>query len=235
MKVSLKSLWDNFKMHVIYICIILVMIAFLATSINKCSNVSGEYKHNIEALNDTIKYYQDKNGNLVATKLAFESDINTLKLLNENLYNQIDSLKLKKNNVKQLIYVGGEISRPESDSTYIISHDTINKGFNKEFNFNDTYRTLEGNVDYKNDSLGVHINKDVVYFDYTVAMDKDNKIYVKSTNPYVKYKEISGFTLPSKKEKRWVVGPSATYGYDILHNNMSLSIGASITYKIISW
>ena len=84
----LRKLWNKFKIHVIYILIILLLISFLNVSVNKCSNVSNEYKHNIEALNDTIKYYQDKNGNLVATKLAFESDINTLKFLNEDLYNQ---------------------------------------------------------------------------------------------------------------------------------------------------
>ena len=73
---------------VIYILIICLLVAFVCVSVNRCTDVSREYKHNIEALNDTIKYYQDKNGNLVATKLAFESDIKTLKLLNKDLYDR---------------------------------------------------------------------------------------------------------------------------------------------------
>ena len=186
----LHKLWNKFKIHFIYILIILLLISFLHISVNKCSNVSNEYKHNIEALNDTIKYYQDKNGNLVATKLAFESDINTLKLLNKTLYDQIDSLKISHKNVSQIVYVNGSIDNANKDTIYKVLRDTINRGFNKEFNFNNEYRLLEGTVNYKNDTLGININKDIVNFDYTIAIDKNSKIYIKSTNPYVKYNEI---------------------------------------------
>ena len=77
----INELWSKIKTHAIYILIICLLVGALSTSVNRCSNTSDEYKHNIEALKDTIKYYQDKNGNLVATKLAFESDIKTLKTL----------------------------------------------------------------------------------------------------------------------------------------------------------
>ena len=227
-----KQLWENFKTHIVYILIICLLVLSLTISINRCSNVSREYKNNIEALNDTIKYYQDKHGNLVATKLAFESDINTLKLLNRSLYDQIDSLKLKKDNVAQIIYVGGQIENPKKDTAYVISHDTISKGFSKDFNFNNKYRVLEGNVDYQNDSLGIFINKDIINFDYTVAMDKDNRIYIKSTNPYVKYSEISGFTIPQEKQKHWSLGIFGNYNYSPTHNFKYLDLGMGLNYTI---
>ena len=230
-----NALWEKIKTHVIYIFIILVLMCALSASVSKCSSVSKEYKHNINALNDTIKYYQDKHGNLVATKLAFESDVNMLKNLNRDLYDQIDSLKLKKNKVAQIIYVEGEIENPERDTAYIIQHDTISKGFSKDFNFNDQYRKLEGNVNYQNDSLGVFINKDIIYFDYTLAMDKDAKIYMKSTNPYVKYNEMTGFTVPKQKQKRWSLGPSINFGYDPFQGKSSASVGISLNYGIIKW
>ena len=229
------ELWKKVKTHAIYIFIILVMACALSASISRCSSVSREYKHNINALNDTIKYYQDKNGNLVATKLAFESDINMLQKLNKDLYDQIDSLKLKKNNVAQIIYVGGEIENPKKDTAYVVEHDTIYKGFSKDFNFNDQYRKLEGNVNYQNDSLGISIDKDVTYFDYTVAMDKDARIYIKSSNPYVKYNEITGFTIPKQRQKRWSLGPSVNFGYDPIQNKPSASVGISLNYGIIKW
>jgi len=235
MKEVFNALWSKIKTHAIYIIIICVLVGLLSISVNRCSSVSREYKHNIEALNDTIKYYQDKNGNLVATKLAFESDVNMLEQLNKELYDQIDSLKLSKNSVAQIIYIGGEIENPKKDTAYIVKHDTITKGFRKDFDFNDKYRILEGNVNYKNDSLGIHITKDVINFDYTLAMDKDSRIYVKSTNPYVKYSEISGFTIPKQRNKRWNVGPAIHGGYDILNKNWSLSAGISITYGFIQW
>jgi len=235
MKDYLHELWIKFKTHVIYILIICILLGFLSISVNKCSNVSDEYKHNIEALNDTIKYYRDKNGNLVATKLAFESDVKTLKLLNEKLYNQIDSLKLNPKVISQIVYVDGTIDNGKKDTAYIVSHDTISRGFSKDFNFNNSYRLLEGNVNYKNDSLDLRINKDIVKFDYTLAIDKDNKIYIKSTNPYVSYNEISGFTVPKKKEKYWYTGPSFNLGYDPINNKITPTIGWSIGFGFIRW
>lgn len=235
MKDLINVLWSKIKTHVIYILIICLLMLCLSISVNKCSNTSREYKHNIEALNDTIKYYQDKNGNLVATKLAFESDIKTLELLNKDLYDQIDSMNLNPKVVQQIIYVGGEIENPVQDTSYVVNPDTISKGFTKEFDFNNKYRILEGNVDYHNDSLGVHITKDIMNFDYTLVMDEDSRIYVKSTNPYVKYNEISGFTVPKQRNKRWNIGPAIHGGYDPINKNWSISAGVSITFGLIQW
>ena len=228
----LNQLWKKIRTHVIYILIICLLMFSLSISVNRCSDTSKEYKHNIEALNDTIKYYQDKNGNLVATKLAFESDIKTLKLLNRSLYDQIDSMKLNPKVVTQIIEVGGAIENPSQDTSYVVKPDTIGKGFDKNFEFNNKYRTLEGNVAYHNDSLGVHISKDIVYFDYTVVMDKDSRIYVKSTNPYVKYSEISGFTLPKERQKHWSLGIFGNYNYSPTDNFKYLDVGLGLNYNL---
>ena len=235
MKKLFNELWIKVKTHVIYVTIICLLAFFLCVSINRCTDVSREYKHNIEAMNDTIKYYQDKNGNLVATKLAYESDINTLKLLNKDLYDQIDSMRLNPNHVTEIIYVGGEIENPQKDTAYVVSHDTISKGFTKDFEFNNDYRSLEGNVDYHNDSLGVHITKDIVKFDYTLAMDDDARIYVKSTNPYVKYNELSGFTVPRQKKKHIFIGPAINGGYDPIFKQWTVTAGVSIGLGFIQW
>lgn len=229
------QLLKKYSSHIIYILIIICLLFSLNFSINKCTNTSNEYKHNLEALNDTIKYYKGKSGNLVATKLGFESDIKTLKLLNEHLYKEIEDLKLKKGNVQNIYYVDGVIDHGQQDTVYIVKHDSINRGFSKDFNFNDEYRTLEGNISYIPDSLKFKIEKDIVKFDYAIAMDKNNKIYVKSTNPYVQYNEISGFTVPKQKKTHWSVGPSVNFGYDPINNKPTFSIGASLNYGIIKW
>ena len=41
------------------------------------------------------------------------------------------------------------------DTTYVVEHDTIQNGFTHDFAFNNEFRTLEGNVNYKNDTVGV--------------------------------------------------------------------------------
>ena len=51
-----NALWEKIKTHAIYIFIILVLMCALYASVSKCSSVSKEYKHNINALNDTIKF-----------------------------------------------------------------------------------------------------------------------------------------------------------------------------------
>lgn len=230
----LKNFWNTFKTHIIYILIILILCSFLTTSISKCSSVKNEYQNNIEALNDTIKYYQDKNGNLVAKKLAFESDIKTLKVLNEQLYKEIEDLKIK-GNVASVVYVTGKVENPPKDTVYLVNHEIISKGFIRDFNFNDKYRILEGNVKYDNDSLGIFINKDIVNFDYTVGMDEKNNIYVKSTNPYVKYNEISGFRILQPKKTHWSLGPAINFGYDPIQNKPSFNIGISLNYGLLKF
>jgi len=231
---ALSNFWNKYKSHIIYILIIIALCMILNYSINRCSNAKNEYQNNIEALNDTIKYYQDKNGNLVATKLAFESDVKTLKLLNEDLYKQIEDLKLK-NKVSSIVYIEGKVETPPNDTIYVVNTDTVARGFIKYFNFNNDYRILEGKVKYANDSLGVFINKDIVNFDYTVGIDKDNNIYVKTTNPYVKYNEISGFKISQPKKKHWSIGPSVNIGYDPIQNKISPSIGLSLNYSLFSF
>ena len=222
------------KKDIIYSLIIALLIGVISVSVYRCSKIKSEYKNNIEALNDTIHYYKAKNGDLVASKLAFESDIKTLKLLNKNLYNEIDNLKSKAE-VMNAVHFDGVVEYEIHDTTYIVKHDTIINGFTKDFAFNNKYRSLEGNVNYKNDTVGVNINKDEMYFDYTVAIDKKNNIYISSSNPYIKYNEISGFQVPKQKRKRWSLGPSVNFGYDPINNKPSFSIGASVSYGIIQW
>lgn len=229
------ELLKKYSTHITYILIIAVLLMCLNFSITKCSNTSKEYKNNIEALTDTIKYYKDKNGNLVATKLGFESDINTLKILNKQLYDEIKTLKLRKGNVQNIYHIEGVIDHGKNDTVYIVKHDSINRGFYRTFNLNNDFRTLEGNISYIPDSLKFNIEKDYIKFDYTLAMDKNNKIYIKSDNPYVKYNEISGFTVQKEKKTHWSLGPSINFGYDPINNKPAFSIGASLNYGIIKW
>ena len=219
------------KKDAVYIAIILLLVSFLCSSIKQCSDTRFNYKNNIEVLNDTIRYYKDKNGNLVATKLAFLSDVKNLKLLNESLYKQINDLKAK-GKVTTGTYFSGVIENPKQDTTYIVKSDTIYKGFKKDFAFNNEYRILEGNVSYKNDTVGVNIEKDQVMFDYVVALDDKNNIMIRSNNPYVKYKEITGFQLPKERIKRWSLGAFGSYNYSPTDKFRYADVGIYLNYNI---
>lgn len=226
MKVNAKQILDKCisglkklrARDVIYIIVILAMLGALASAVRSCKDNKSRYENNIEALTDSIKYLKSKSGEMVVKKTVFEiEDINELRQLNEQLYNEVQDLKnlVKLNNVTNATHFNGEIVNVLHDTTYIVQHDTIKNGFNHNFAFNDEWRDLEGNVNYADESLSMAITKDVTRFDYTVVTDKDNKVYIKSKNPYVKFDEFTGFTVPSKvqkKAKHFGVGPEIGVG-----------------------
>jgi len=227
----IKVLESITKKDIIYGLIIFFLVGCLSTAVRRCSDTRSEYKNNIAALNDTIKYYQDKNGNLVATKLAFESDIKTLKSLNEELYNQLKDLKAKGNITSGTLF-SGVIENPTQDTTWIVKHDTIIKGFNKMFEFDNDYRLLEGIVSYQSDTIGINIIKDQVVFDYVVAIDDKNNIMIKSSNPYVKYNQITGFQLPKEKQKHWSLGVFGKFGWEPVNNDNYSDLGIRMDYHL---
>ena len=226
MKVNMKKIVDKCvsglkKLRlrdVVFIVVILALLGALASAARSCKDNNDRYENNIKALTDSIKYYQSKSGQLVAEKQAFLlENIKELHQLNEDLYNEVQDMKnlVKPNNVTSATQFSGEIVNVLHDTTYVIQHDTINNGFNHNFAFNDEWRDLEGNVNYADESLSMAITKDVTRFDYTVVTDKDNKVYIKSKNPYVKFDEFTGFTIPSKtqkRSKRFGLGPEIGVG-----------------------
>lgn len=231
----LKNFLFNITLKdIIYICAICALFWIFSIFVGKYQDATDRYNNNIRALNDSIHYYYTKTNELVATKLAFEGELKDLKLLNKTLYDEIKKIK-PKGDVTNATYVTGYIENEVHDTTYVVKHDTIKNGFYKEFNFNNDFRKLEGNVRYLQDTVGVSITKDLIYFDYTIAMDDKNNIYVKSTNPYVKYNEISGFQVPKQKNKRWFTGPSINAGYDPIQNKPTFSIGWSLGYGLFKW
>ena len=111
------------------------------------------------------------------------------------------------------------------------------------FYFSNQWRTLNGEIIYNNDSLRLDFCEDIVKFDYTLAIDKDNVIHVKSDNPYVQFNDISGFTVPKPRPKRWGLSVYAGFGVNLGYNpfqqktQMTLgpSVGFAVTYDLIQW
>lgn len=215
--------------------IIICLLGWLLYSTNvNYNDERNRYENNILAFKDTVSYYESKTGELIAMKTVFECDIKELETLNESLNKEIKDLRIK-NEILSGVYIDGKIENPSVDTVFQVKHDTIYNGFNHKFNFNNKWRNLEGYIDYVPDSLKMKITKDEVFFDYTLAMDNKNNIYLKSSNPYIKYNEFSGFTIPKEKKKKFVLGPSINYGYDFINNKPSLTLGVSLTYKIFEF
>lgn len=236
--VSIKNWIVNHSKQILFWCFVILVIC-LWFSIKSCTSEKDQnkmLKHNIEALTDTIHEYKGKNGELIASKKLLEGDISLLKITNEDLYTQLESMKKK--DATQVVHTDNTITFPTDSTTWDITHeeplDTIIEHYN--FNFNNQWRKLEGYVSHGQSQLGVNITKDEVYFDYTVAI-KDNEVFITSTNPYIKYNEVTGIVLPKtiQKKKHWMIGPSISGGYDIINHQWGMNVGVSVTYGIISF
>lgn len=232
----MNNIWEWIKSHIhlkdlIYWIIIGLLIISLSGSIKSCRSTSDRYENNIHALTDSIAYYQSQNGSLIASKTAFESNIKELKIVNGELYSELQDMKIKLKNVSHASHIEGAIDFGQRDTVCIVKIDTINHSFIQPFDFSNKWRTLNGIVSLNHDSLSMSIDNDKIFFDYTIAIDKDNKLYVKSNNPYVMYNELSGFTIPKQKKKHFSVGPGITIGYDPFLNKKTFSIGVNVSWK----
>ena len=226
----LKTLLEKITAKdILYFLIIGLLGWLLWTSYCNKEELKERYENNIEAFTDSVSYYKSKNGDLVAMKTAFETNIKELENLNESLYTEVKDLKTK-NDVLSGMHFNGSIENSPKDTVFIVNTDTIYNGFKHNFNFNNEWRNLEGYVLYIPDSLRVNITKDVTQFDYTVAIDEDNKIYIKSKNPYVKFNEFTGFTIPKPKDKV----EFSLYGegqYQFQYKKITPIVGIDISYK----
>lgn len=239
----MKTIFNIFKhfvstmtfRDVIYIFIIIVSLSALGSSIRQCSKMQDKYDNNMKALRDSIRYTTSKSGNTVAMKQAFKvDDISEMLEFDKTLFDKIKDMGVH-GTPQAATYFSGDIDYGEHDTVYVVHHDTVSNGFSHDFDFSNKYRELSGNVSYENDSLNMKISRDIMQFDYTVAIDKNNEIRIMSDNPYVKYREMSGFTITKTKQKRFGLGIHTGYGYSVGQNKFTPYIGVGVHYNIFSF
>lgn len=222
----------NHKRILIEVFSVVAFFIFVTLSINKCTYYKNVNNKNIIALTDSVKYYKGKYGNEVAKKTMIETDCKNLQNINDSLYRMIQSMQVKKPD----IVIGGSssIDNGKHDTVYIPTVTEItSKNIYRKFDFSNQYRELTGNVNYTNDTLGLHIEKDRIQFKYALAV-KDNVVYMTSDNPYVKFNSITGLTIPKqKKEKKFGIGPSIFGGYS--NKGFVYGVGIGLQYNFISF
>ena len=222
----------NHKRILIEVFSVVAFFVFITLSINKCTYYKNVNDKNIISLTDSVNYYKGKYGNEVAKKTMIETDCKNLQIINDSLYRMIQSMQVKKPD----IVIGGStsIDNGKHDTVYIPTVTEIaSKNIYRKFDFSNQYRELIGNVSYTNDTLGLHIEKDIMQFKYALAV-KDNVVYMTSDNPYVKFNSITGLKIPKqKKEKKFGIGPSVFGGYS--NKGFVYGIGIGLQYNLISF
>lgn len=110
----------NKNMSLIIIGLLIVVIVILFNRMNELKNDIKTNDFNISALNDTLKTYKTKNGEIIAEKEAYYSSLKDLEKINKNLFDTVKyyekALKIKTNSV-QVINLHGNIET---------KYDTIN-------------------------------------------------------------------------------------------------------------
>ena len=232
-----KTYVKKYLVRILVILGFLLMMIITLSTIRTCKDYKDRNNNNVVALTDSIKYYKTKYGEVYVSKTLLEGDLNTLKIVNDSLYNTIKDMKLKK--PTSIVYVDNTIDNGGKDTSWVIPQIPSQKDsviypmITKNFEFNNKFRELEGNVTLKDTLMNLNIIKDKVFVDYTLAIE-NNKVYVKSNNPYVQYNKIQGIQLPQPKRRltTLVVGPSINYSYDLNNKKFGPSLGLSITYGL---
>lgn len=231
MKELILSFFNNHKYTIIMAILCILSLLTNVFTIKSCSNYHDLNNNNIKALTDSIHYYKTKHGEIVATKLLLEGDLSTLKIANESLYNVVKDMKIK--DPETIVEVKTIVDNAPKDTVW--STDTVipNLNISKQFAFNNDYRCLEGNVFANDSTLGLNITKDQTFVDYVLAVE-DNTVKIKSSNPFVKFTEIQGITLPKQKHKTWglTIGPGVYYGINPITHKMDWGIGISAVYGL---
>ena len=220
----------NIKKLLLELLPYIVVLMLFIVCVRQCSNnadVKEQMQHNIEALTDSVKHYRTISGDIATEKAILIGDIDLLKHTNDSLYHKVKELGIKKPD--QVVYITNEIIREKRDTAWKVRTPEMSK----TFDFSDKWRDLVGNVTLKDSILGLSINKDIVRMDYTMGI-KDGRVYISSSNPYVKFNEIQGITIPKTKQKYWHIGPTIGTGIGT-DGVIRPNIGLSLTYSIISF
>ena len=238
MKDFLKYLWENNKKDIFQVLLIVILFVWALISMQRCAVLKHNYEtaqNNIVALTDSIEYYECKTGELVAQKTMLIGEIKDLKESHSKelncLYDDLNSMKRK--NAQMAAQLKGFIDNPVKDTIW--KYDTIKfeKSLIQPFDFSDKWRILSGNIILKDDTIGLNIKEDQVFFDYTIAIE-DGCIYIKSDNPYVKYDYVTAIQEQQKKPKHWNIGFQAGLGFQYCMFNKTIDVGPYLGVGI-SW
>jgi cell division protein FtsB len=241
-----------------------VLLFLLIRSCNGNDREINTLKQNVFSLNDSLRTYKDKTGQLVYEKGALISENGNLKNLNNDLANEVKNLK------DNPLVVIKTVVKVIHDTTYVEINST-NPGkwngntFTQNFEWDlnnkyslENYRLIEGNFDvYVDSAFKLSTSKmKIVKDEFSMGMstgfteNKDGllEIFVKSDYPGFKVSKLDGALIDPKKSdvlkkyfppKRWAIGVYGGYGVSInpvtLIPATGIQIGVGLQYNILQW
>lgn len=201
-------------------------------------------RHNIEAAQDSIRYFKAANGSLYAEKKSFISTIKELRDLNKELYDKVEDLKKRARR------------RPISavDASIVI-HDTIYQESSLKYTLGDLVNihfadeTIDAKSLIRIDADNLHLKQFTYQIDVPleVYFTENYEVIARSPNSNVKFSKLNSFVDPSvlkrRKPKRWGLGlqagVGATMSYNFKQKDFSWGVGpyvgVGLSYQILQW
>lgn len=242
---------------------VVLLIMFYFRSCQKQAQLKDEMKkqalineQNTRALNDSVHYLKNRNGDIEAVKSAFVSKLSDLEKTNADLYREVKS---EIGTVKGLIK-GIVVADPGSIT---ISNDLYNypDGITHGLKFENTKIdsgmtwVIKGESKFKlqNNTIfpgATTIEQNQMQLKIVMGMkeNKDNyEVFARSASPHVKFTELDGVLIipkkadlltPVAKKKRFGLGPQIGFGIGSdLSGNMKIGpfVGFGISYNLITF
>ena len=198
----------NFKIKKLIVNLIkqiafIILFIALGFSVTKCNSYKKQYQNSYREYRDSVAMYVSKCNEAYAMNNAYIADIATIKRENEELYNEIKSLKdnpivvtkIKTKYVFDTIYVEPELTA-----------DTVTGDFSANIAYQDEWKNFTGRFNgniYSGTSM-FSIDKMELNCSLTTDLiEKNGKLYfiTKADNPYLVINDIDGYLVSPEKLK----------------------------------
>lgn len=238
----------NVNTILIIVCIVLALLYLKqcdrSSKLNDKAKIS---EMNIKALNDSVRTYKTKNGDLVFQKSTLIASEKELKKLNKQLYDELSGIKGDVKIVfKEKVVIKHDTIEAETKTSYtadgktmlIWKYDTAYDSDNFQKISGRSIFTIDSNV-IRNPITFIDENMMGISLVTGLTEGKDNyEIFVKSKYPGFSVTKIDGAIIDKKmiksNESRLVFGPSI--GYGLMFNGGTIrygvNIGVNLTYNL---
>lgn len=191
----------------------------------------AKYEQNYKAAMDSIHFYELKNGEHAAAQQAW--------LLNEKeMLAKLGMAKEELNDIKKRIgtptTITQVVTETKIDTTYMPGEViyAASDSMSAAFSFKDDWLQMSGRTDITPSKSNTVLYNLEMNTPLTVGMTKDDKFFVTTPNPYVKFTSITSIQNEKykPKKKHWGVGVNAGWGvyYDMKSKTLKTGPGATV-------
>lgn len=240
---------NNQRLILSIICIILIMtIGALSRVVDDEKKETQRQIANIESLQDSVREYRTQNGKLGFEKLSLQTDLNQLKELNKDLY---DELEEERGNVKivtqteyvvvaETVWVYNQIDFLDGVYQLTFSSESRNDGGYRKLGGYSTFRwDNDSNMPYDSKTI---ITDDVLSMKLSTGIREEEgkmTIFVKTDYPNVRFSSIEGAVLDSdflnSEQKINKFGLGLHFGYGMSDIGLTPYLGVGLNYNIIQF